>query len=166
MDPRLRGDDTANHLTQLAEHARFIRYSMGQLTQFITNHWQLCAALIVVLLFILVNEIISQKKRAAELSPAAAIDMINHDDALVIDIRDTEAFRTGHIINAIRASSEDFQQQRLDKYKDKPLILVCQRGLQAQALAQKLRGLGFSKPMVLAGGIAAWQSASLPVVKK
>ncbi len=138
---------------------------MEQLIQFATNHWPLCVALIIVLASILVNELISMKTRGKELTTAAAVDMINHENAVVIDLRDVEAFRAGHIIDSIRASVEDFNLQRMDKYKDKPVILVCARGLQSAPLAVKLRHQGFSKPMVLAGGIATWQTDNLPLVK-
>ncbi|MCP0913093.1 MULTISPECIES: rhodanese-like domain-containing protein [Legionella] len=139
---------------------------MGQLGQFITNHWGLWLALVVILLLIFINEAISRKKRGQELSPSAAVDMINHENAIVIDLRDKETFRAGHIINAIQASGEDFTEQRMDKYKNKALILVCARGLQSQTLVAKLRELGFAQPMVLSGGMAAWTNAGLPVVKK
>lgn len=138
---------------------------MAQLEQFIVHHWLLCLALLVVLLLIFLNELWEQKKRAKELSPQAAINFINHENALVIDLRDANAYRSGHIINAIRATSEDFNEHRLDKYKSKPLILICAKGLQSAALAGKLRAQGFAQPMVLAGGIAAWQMADLPLVK-
>ena len=138
---------------------------MGQLGQFIMNHWALWAALILILLLLLVNEFLTQKKRAKELSPQAAVALINHESAVVVDLRDTESYRAGHIIDAIRASADDFQQQRMDKYKQQPLILVCPRGLQSAALATKLHEQGFVQPLVLGGGIAAWQAASLPLVK-
>ena len=138
---------------------------MGQLGQFITNHWGLWLALIAILALIFINEFLSQKKRAKELSPATAVDKINHDNAIVIDLRDPDAFRAGHIIDAIRASADEFNQQRMEKYKTKPIILVCARGLQSATLASKLREQGFTEPMVLAGGLAAWQEASLPLVK-
>lgn len=138
---------------------------MGQIGQFILNHWPLWLALIVILLLIFINELQSQKKQAKALSPQAAVNLINHQDAVVIDIRDAESFRKNHIIDAIRTSEEDFQKQRMDKYKEKPLILVCARGLQSAQLAAKLREQGFSQPLVLAGGMNAWQAADLPVVK-
>lgn len=84
---------------------------------------------------------------------------------MVIDLRDPETFRKGHIIDAIRANPEDFEEQRMEKYKAKPLILVCARGLQSAQLAAKLREKGFTQPLVLAGGIAAWQAAELPTIK-
>lgn len=139
---------------------------MEHLGQFISNHWGLWLALIVILLLIFINELLSQKKRAKELSTAAAVDMINHGDAVVFDIRDQEAFRKGHIIDSTRVTAEDFSQPRMEKYKQKPFILVCTRGVQAASLAAKLREQGYSQPMVLAGGITAWQAAGLPLVKK
>lgn len=138
---------------------------MGQLSQFIVNHWGLWLALVIVLLIIFINELQTQKKRAKELSPQAAVNLINHENAVVIDLREAEVFRNGHILDAIRASADDFNEQRMDKYKTKPLILVCARGLQSSQLATKLREKGFTQPMALAGGMAAWQTAELPVVK-
>ena len=138
---------------------------MGQVGQFIINHWELWLALVVVLLLIFINEFLAQKKRAKELSPQAAVNLINHDNAVIIDLRDSDSFRKGHIIDAIQATADDFEQQKMDKYKTKTLLLVCARGLQSAALATKLREQGFSQPMVLAGGIAAWQAADLPLIK-
>ena len=138
---------------------------MEQLIQFVTNHWQLWLALLVVLTIIFINELISQKKRGKELSTTAAVEMMNHEHAVVIDLRDADAFRAGHIIDAVHASADDFSQQRMDKYKTKPLILVCAKGLQSAALAAKLRTQGFTQPMVLTGGIAAWQMDNLPLLK-
>jgi rhodanese-related sulfurtransferase len=138
---------------------------MGQLGHFIINHWGLWLALLLVLLLIFFNEFLMQKNRAKELSPQAAVNMINHENAIIVDLRDPEAFRSGHIIDAIRATAEDFSQQRMDKYKTKPLILVCARGLQSSQLVAKLKEQGFTNPMVLAGGMAAWQAAELPLIK-
>ena len=138
---------------------------MGQLGQFITNHWALWLALVVILIAVFTNELISQKKRAKELSPNAAIDLINHENAVVIDLRNPELFRAGHIIGAICAPADDFSQKRMEKYKTKPLILVCARGLQSATVATKLRTQGFTQPVALAGGITAWQAAGLPLVK-
>jgi len=138
---------------------------MGQISQFITNHWEMFLGLIAILVLIFINELYAQKKRGKELSPQAAVTMINNEDATVIDLRDDESFRKGHIINAVRASSDDFEKKRMDKYQAKPIILVCPRGLQSQALAAKLKAQNFTQVMVLAGGVAAWQQADLPLVK-
>ncbi|MBI2786343.1 MAG: rhodanese-like domain-containing protein [Legionella longbeachae] len=137
---------------------------MEHLGQFIINHWQLWLALIVVLLLTFINELASQKKKAKELSPQAAVDLMNNENAIIIDLRDKELFKQGHIIDSINVKNEDFEQQKMDKYKNKPIILVCARGLQASSLANKLRTQGY-QPLVLKGGIAAWQNADLPLIK-
>jgi rhodanese-related sulfurtransferase len=138
---------------------------MEHLGQFILNHWQLCLAFVTILLLLFINEAMTQKKRAKELSPQAAINMINHDNANVIDLRDKEHFIIGHIIDSTQTNSSDFEQKSMEKYKKKPLILVCARGVQSAALADKLRNQGFENLFVLQGGIEAWQKAGLPLVK-
>ena len=138
---------------------------MEHLGQFILNHWQLSLAFMIIFVLALGNELYSQKKRAKELSTTAAIEMINNEQAIIIDIRDQPTFRAGHITDAVHASIEDFSQQRMDKYKTKPIILVCAKGLQSATLAAKLRTQGFTQPFVLSGGIAAWQAADLPLIK-
>jgi rhodanese-related sulfurtransferase len=138
---------------------------MEHLGQFIMNHWSLWLALIVVLLLIFVNELFSQKKKAKELTPQSAVDLINNDNAIVIDLRDKEIYKQGHIIDSINADIADFEQAKMNKYKNKPIILVCARGQQSTTAAAKLKTQGY-QPLVLAGGITAWQAADLPLVKK
>ncbi len=138
---------------------------MEQVSQFIMNHWALCLALVGILLLIYINEWFTKTKGPQAQSPQLVVEKINHEDAVVIDLRDQDAFSAGHIINAIRAAADDFDLPRMDKYKQKNIILVCTRGIQAQTLATKLKSKGFANPMVLAGGLTAWQSASLPLVK-
>lgn len=138
---------------------------MEHLGQFIMNHWLLWLAFIVVLALTFINELMTQKKKAKELSPQAAVAMLNNDDAVVIDLRDKDSYKAGHIIDSINATVEDFEQAKMNKYKNKNIILVCARGLQSPAAAAKIRTQGF-QPLVLGGGIAAWQNAELPLVKK
>ncbi|KTC89407.1 rhodanese-like domain-containing protein [Fluoribacter dumoffii] len=137
---------------------------MEHLGQFIINHWQLWLAFIVILLLTFINELITQKKKAKEITPQVAVDLINNENAVVVDLRDKEAFTQGHIIDSIHAKSEEFEQKKMDKYKNKPIILVATRAIDAQTLASKIRGQGY-QPHVLGGGIAAWQNADLPLVK-
>ncbi len=139
---------------------------MEQLGHFIINHWYLWLAFVILLLCIFINEFYTHKNQAKEISPQEAVELINHDNAIVIDLRDLNSFRAGHIIDAIRINPDDFEQQRMNKYKTALLIFVCAKGLQSASLATKLREQGFSKPLVLAGGFAAWQTADLPIIKK
>ncbi|STX29615.1 Rhodanese sulfurtransferase like protein [Legionella beliardensis] len=138
---------------------------MAQIGHFIVNHWLLWVLLIVVFIAIFINEFKEQKKQAQEVDPQTAVKLINDNNAVVIDLRDEENYRKGHIINAIRATPESFNKNQMDKYKTKPVILVCARGLESKNLATKLRQQGFTQPVILSGGISAWQNADLPLVK-
>ncbi|MBN9229939.1 MAG: sulfurtransferase [Legionella sp. 40-6] len=137
---------------------------MEHLSQFIINHWQLWLLFIVILTLVFINELLMKKKKAKELSPQAVVDLMNNNEVIIIDLRDKELYKKSHILNSINAKADDFAQQKMDKYKDKPLVLVCDRGLQASTLANKIREQGFD-PVVLSGGLNAWVSADLPLVK-
>lgn len=137
---------------------------MAQLSEFITNHWMLWAAFIGISILVLINEFISQNGKAKDLSPQGAVDKINNENALVVDLRDQDSYKNGHIIDSIHAKTEDFEAPKMNKYKNKLIILACARGVQSQAAAHKLQALGY-QALVLAGGVEAWQNAGLPLVK-
>jgi rhodanese-related sulfurtransferase len=137
---------------------------MEQFSQFIINHWYLCLAFLVVLTLVLINEALTQKKKTAELSPQAAVDMINNQETIIIDLRDKDSFNKGHIIDSVSLGESELTEPKLTKFKNKSLILVCARGLQSQTCAAKLRAEGYST-FVLSGGISAWVNAELPLLK-
>lgn len=139
---------------------------MEHLSEYTLRHWPLMLAFAIVLICIFIYEYIIAQKQAKSLSVEQAIDAINHQSAVVIDIRSPDLYRQGHILNAIRASEADFKLPKLQRYKDKPIILVCMRGIESNLLATRLHTQGFSNVMTLTGGISAWQAAQLPLVKK
>lgn len=141
--------------------------AMGQqILHFIAKHWYWVAALIVALLLLFFEE---SKSRAggARVPPSVVTRMINSEQAVVLDIRDAEAFASGHITGAINLPLADFERnmKRVEKYKKRPIILVCTSGQKSLGLMNKLNKQGFDKVFVLAGGINAWKSASMPLVK-
>ena len=138
---------------------------MGQqIMQFILNHWELWLAFLTLIILVLINEYFTQRQMPNSLSTAEAVAAMNHDHAVVIDLRDKESFSKGHIIGAVRL--ERNEEKKLEKYKTTPLILVCARGVESSALGLKLKKQGFTKAMTLSGGIAAWQTDNLPLIKK
>lgn len=139
---------------------------MDHLSEFIVRHWQLAAASVVMLLIIVIYEYLTSQKQAKLLSAEQAIDQINNHEAVVIDIRSAALYKQGHIIHSIRSSEADFKLPKMQRYKDKPIILVCAKGIESNLLATKLPQQGFTRVMILAGGISAWQTAQLPLVKK
>jgi rhodanese-related sulfurtransferase len=103
----------------------------------------------------------------AAVSPQDATLMINRQDALVLDVRSAEDFGKGHILNARNVPLAQLEERsgELQRYKSRPVI-VCENAVRpGGGGAPALRKLGFEKAYTLAGGLAAWQQAGLPVEK-
>jgi rhodanese-related sulfurtransferase len=100
-------------------------------------------------------------------SAAQATQLINREDALVIDVRDPGEYGTGHIIGAknVPLSRIDAGSEIAAKRKEKPVIVYCDNGSRSSKAASALRAQGFSKVVNLSGGLAAWQQAGLPLEK-
>lgn len=101
------------------------------------------------------------------LSPQNAVQRINREKAVVIDVREPAEFAAGHITNAKNVPLAQFEERLPQVVKNKalPVILVCAtspRAVRAQVLARKL---GYDQAEALAGGLQAWRAAGLPVVK-
>jgi rhodanese-related sulfurtransferase len=137
----------------------------NQLLDFVFNHWVLFTALIVVVGLLIHNFVAGGK---GSLDPQGATELINHRDAVVIDVRPAADFTQGHIINALNIPMNGFKNQigSLQKHKDKPIVVSCRSGSQSAVACKQLRNQGFSEVYNLRGGILAWQSASLPLTRK
>lgn len=96
-----------------------------------------------------------------------ATQLINRQDALVLDVREQAEFAQSHILNArwLPLSQLEARAGEIEKFKDKPLIVYCASGSRSSAAASALTKRGFSKVVNLAGGFVAWQQAGLPVQK-
>lgn len=97
--------------------------------------------------------------------PTAAVALINND-ATVIDLRNTETFSRGHIVNARNVPFDQFDAQldKIAKFKGKPVVAVCDSGITSNKAVAKLRKSGFESAYGLKGGMSAWSQAGLPVV--
>ena len=116
----------------------------------------------------LVWPLISRKiSGAAEVGPMEAVQLINRKDAVMVDLREPGEFGGGHAPNArnIPQSQLDKRMGDLQKFKDRPVILVCQTGGRSHAVTAQLKKAGLGQVMVLSGGMGAWQQANLPVEK-
>ena len=104
----------------------------------------------------------------ANLSPAEATLLMNREDALVLDVRETGEWSSGHITGArhITLAQIDTRLSELDKFKEKPIIVVCATGNRSSSACGQLKKHGFGKVYSLGGGISAWRDASLPLTTK
>jgi len=138
---------------------------LQQLIEFVVNHWLLFAALAAILALLAHNLIVSGK---GSVDPLGATDLINHRDAIVVDVRAAADFAKGHVLNAHNLPMNGFKNQIgvLHKHKDRPIIVSCRSGAQSSTACRLLRKEGFSEVYNLRGGILSWQSANLPLSRK
>lgn len=139
---------------------------MQDLIIFMQHHGLLSVALGVILLLIIFIELIRAKRVSQQLSPAEVTALINKHNAVVVDIRSTDAYTSGHIIDAISLPLSDLTKKlnKLEKYKSKPLILICAMGHDSLKATPQLTQQGYTVN-ILSGGLRAWRSANLPLVK-
>jgi rhodanese-related sulfurtransferase len=102
-------------------------------------------------------------------SAAQATQLINREDALVVDVRDPGEYGAAHVIGAksvplARVEAGELPNE-VARRKEKPLIVYCERGDAAPKAAAALRKQGFAKVVSLQGGLAGWRQAGLPVEK-
>ena len=52
------------------------------------------------------------------------------------------------------------------RFKDKVVIMCCESGMRSSAAARVLQAQGFTKVVNLRGGVQAWRTENLPLVKE
>lgn len=142
---------------------------MEQFTTFIGNNALLSAAWFVLIILIIAITIKMKLSPIKQLLPQELTFSVNRESAIVIDIRTEKEFKKEHIVDAIHFSNEKINAKDLtglEKYKDRPIIVVCAAGMNSAKAAGILHSAGFITTNTLKGGISAWVAAGLPLVKK
>ena len=139
---------------------------MQDILLFIQHHWALSLAFATILVFLIILEFIKIKRGSSRISPAQTTHLINHNKAIVVDLRSYEAFLSGHIVGAISLPLSALKEQvkKIEKFKSQPIVLVCATGTDSPRAATALMQQGFNV-QILSGGIRAWRDAEMPVVK-
>ena len=139
---------------------------LQELTPFVMKHWALCGGFVVVAILVVIEEIRAGGPSTNRLSPAEATHLINREDAMVIDVRDANAFREGHIVNAKNTALVDFDRAIEKLNRERTIILVDAMGDKTAALIERMKKAGFKKPCAIKNGMDGWKTAEMPVVKK
>jgi rhodanese-related sulfurtransferase len=140
---------------------------MAQFIEFMGNHPIEFMVLGVIIGLLAWNILGEQLTGIQPLLPQEATLLINHDDAVVIDVREETEYTQGHILNAINIPSSALSSKinRLEKYRSHPIIISCMSGSRSAVACKRLKKEGFMQVHNLKGGIIAWQNANLPLVK-
>ena len=135
--------------------------------QFLQNNYLLVGLALVsgmMLLWPFISRLLGGAKQVDTLE---AVQKINHDDALVIDVREPAEVAQGKIARAKLIPLGELKNRigELEKHKSKPIIMVCRSGSRSAGACGMLSKQGFSEVYNLAGGMIAWQQSNLPVEK-
>jgi rhodanese-related sulfurtransferase len=108
-----------------------------------------------------------QGASAGGLTSAEAVQLINRERAVVVDVSETEEFAAGHVGGAKNIPVGQLEQRLPEVVKNKgvPLILVCANGARSNRALAVAKKLGYDKAQVLSGGLKSWKEANLPVEK-
>ncbi len=141
---------------------------MDQYIEFVSNHLMLSAALLVITIMLVYTFVAPYLRAWKSVTPQEATRLINHDQAVILDIREDREFQGGHIVNSIHIPMGMVNKRLadLEKHKDKPIIVGCRSGSRSASTCNVLSKNGFEKVYNLGGGIMAWEGASLPLSKK
>ena len=140
---------------------------MDQFLTFIVDQWVLFTLLALILVLLFGSNFSSALSGATQISPAEAIQKINHERAIVIDVREDKEFNDGHILNSVHIPLGSIQDRinELQKYKEGQIIVSCRSGARSNSACGILKKQGFENIYNLKGGVLAWQNANLPLSK-
>lgn len=140
---------------------------MSEYLHFFYNHIELSLAFIVLLLLVLWEELGSKRYSRAGIPPQTLVTLMNHEGALVLDIRTPEAFKQGHITGALNVPAQTLETnlKKLIKYKNSPVVVVDETGQASIRVLGELKKNNFQKLHLLSGGLAAWKQAGLPLTE-
>ena len=140
---------------------------MERLPEFIANHLFLCTLFVSILMLLIWNFVGDSVTGMKPLTPAEATNLINRENAIILDLRSESDFGQGHIINAMNIPAKQLSDSssKLEKHKDVPIVVYCQNGSESSRMIRELKQKGFEKLHFLRGGLEAWQNSNFPVTK-
>jgi rhodanese-related sulfurtransferase len=134
--------------------------------QFIQNNFGLVLLVIVSGLMLVWPMIGRRISGIREVGTLEATQLINHQNAVVLDVREDSEYYAGHIPHSMHVPLGQLAKHpELDKIKGRPVIALCRSGMRSSHACRVLRKNGFEQVYNLAGGITAWERANMPMEK-
>ena len=109
-----------------------------------------------------------QTSRAIHLNPVSAVRLMNNENALILDVRESAEYGSGHITNAINAPMSGLREKmkEFESHRDSPVLAYCNSGNISSKACKILQQSGFTNVHNITGGVHGWQDANLPLTKK
>lgn len=136
---------------------------MDKFLEFAGNNTLLVSALTISFFAVIFTELRRKASGMINIEAADAVKLINND-AVVVDLRSSDAHAHGHIVNARSVPSDELEAKVSTLSKSKPIIAVCDSGISSTRVVNTLRQKGFESVYGLKGGMNGWTQAGLPVV--
>lgn len=140
---------------------------LPRIPQFIGHHPLLVGAFIVIVLALIGLEGSKRFRGFKELTPAGLTQLINRDNALLIDVSAQADYEKAHVPGArhVAPSQFDPESKELKKARELPVAIVSRNSVDSEKAARRLVKAGFTRVYTLSGGIDAWRRADLPLAK-
>jgi rhodanese-related sulfurtransferase len=136
------------------------------MTQFLVDNWHLFLVALASGGMLLWGSMQKGGGGGGKVTTAEAVTLINREKAVLIDVSEPAEYGAGHPVGAKNVPIGSLEKSGdLPKNKALPLVVVCPTGGRASRAVPVLKKLGFDKVHVLAGGLASWREANLPVEK-
>jgi rhodanese-related sulfurtransferase len=136
-----------------------------QFTVFAHHHYLLVGAFVIISI-LLVADTIERKRRQYQELDSQGVALSANRGASILDLRDRQAFESGHIAHAIRADEKDISS-RIQELAGRSslVILCCENGERSSKLAKQLAGKASVPLAILKNGLAQWQRDHFPVIR-
>jgi rhodanese-related sulfurtransferase len=134
--------------------------------QFLQNNFAIVMLVLVSGLMLLWPMVGRRLSGVREVGAMEATQLINHQNAVVLDVREDSEFYAGHVPHSVHVPLGQLAKHaELEKYKSRPVIAICRSGMRSGRACSVLRKNGFEQVYNLAGGITAWERANMPMEK-
>ena len=136
--------------------------------EFIQQNFGMIALCLVSGMFIVWPVVNKKLSNIREVDPLGAVQLMNHHDAVLIDVREDREMAEGRIPNArhIPLSQLANRLTELEKFKSRPIVVCCRSGGRSVTACVRLKKNGFGNVQSLSGGVQGWQQANLPITTK
>lgn len=141
---------------------------MERIVEFISTQPLLFLMLAVIIALIVWTEVRRFTRGYKDIAPSEAVQLINHDDALVLDVREDAELGQGSIRGAKHVPLSVLKQrvEELAKYRETPVITYCRSGSRSGHASALLLKHEFQRVFNMKGGLIAWENAELPIAKR
>ena len=109
----------------------------------------------------------AQRELAVHLPPVQALNWLEQEKPLLLDIRTPDEYAQGHLKDSVVMDfyAPDFAEKLGQLDKTAKYLIYCRTGRRSGKALETMQQLGFTQAHDIEGGITAWAAAGYPVIK-